>query len=177
MYRFATSTNYLILCGPHLGMPQFISILTLSARGEHTHHRLRAQSQKIASPLQTPVTGSESPGYPTSFWPGYKLVVLTIPSSCSIICYHGPQNPRKPFTCVCWLIKDTNSQMKRSRSRRVPSSGASLSVKFAVLYTPCTWMHSPTWKVSKPHGVLWRFQYIGSNGAQAQLRGATPCPR
>ena len=67
MYRFATSTNYLILCGPHLGMPQFISILTLSAQGEHTHHRLRAQSQKIASPLQTPVTGEWILGKSVSF--------------------------------------------------------------------------------------------------------------
>ena len=53
----------------------------------------------------------------------------------SIICYNGPQNSRKHFVYVYWfIIKDTNEQpveeVHRSRSRKVPSTGASISMEF-----------------------------------------------
>lgn len=51
------------------------------------------------------------------------------------------------------MIKDRNEQpseeVHRARSRWILSTGTPVPFEFGMWYPPSTWMHSPTWKLSK----------------------------
>lgn len=105
-----------------------------------SYQRLRAQSHKTALPLKMLIISSGPQVAYASVWLGDKSGVPMIPSSGLMIWYNGSQNSGKHW--FLWFViqnikKDRDEQpeekVHKMTSRRVLSSGASVSMKFAPL--------------------------------------------
>lgn len=156
----------------------------------HRPDRLRAHFHKTATHFRCQ---SEVPDCHLNFWPiSYKLGVPTTLSSV-LICCNGSQRSRKHLNIYWYLSVYYKGYYKghkwtawwKSTRGKVWNGHECRSFCFhgvGVHHLPSTWMHSPTWKLSKPHCLefLWRFYYVDTNHWQlvtTSVSGPFPLPR
>ena len=118
--------------------------------------------------LQMPVTSSRSPGYPQFLsnlatdqrfpWPPpwIRLFARTAHRTQGNI-YLLYQSIKRCDKGYRW------TEIRRVRSGRVLSTGASVSMELRMCHLPGTWMCSPTWKLfgTNTFDILWGLSHVG----------------